>query len=146
MTPGSDRADLRRARQKLGRHLGAAARVARGKAALTQADVAERVGVATEVYGRMERGKLLPRLLTFAKLCRVLGTDANGMLGLSPSAPVQRLDTSRRPPEEPAPVRRLLRLVRVMNREQLAALTSVARVLVTPAKRASTDASESTTT
>jgi hypothetical protein len=42
-------------------------------------------------------------------------------------------------------VRRLLRLVRVMNREQLAALTSVARVLVNPATRASTGASDSTT-
>jgi DNA-binding XRE family transcriptional regulator len=119
--------------------------VARGEAALTQADVAERVGVATEVYGRMERGGLLPRLSTFTKLCRVLRTDANGMLGLSPSAPVQGLGTSRRPPEEPAPVRRLLRLVRVMNREQLAALTSVARVLVSPTPRAATDAPESTT-
>lgn len=146
MTQGSDRADIREARQKLARHLGAAAREARGETALTQADVAERVGVATEVYGRMERGGLLPRLTTFAKLCRVLGTDANGMLGLSPSAPVQGVDTSRHPPEEPAPVRRLLRLVRVMNREQLAALTSVARVLVNPATRASTSASDSTTT
>lgn len=146
MTLGRDRAEVRRARQKLARHLGATARVARGEAALTQADVAERVGVATEVYGRMERGGLLPRLSTFTKLCRVLGTDANGMLGLSPSAPVQGLDTARRPPEEPAPVRRLLRLVRAMNREQLAALTSVARVLVSPTTRASTDAPESTTT
>ncbi|HEX8705831.1 MAG TPA: helix-turn-helix transcriptional regulator, partial [Myxococcaceae bacterium] len=37
--------------------LGAVARAARMRAGLTQEDVAERIGMASEVYGRMERGQ-----------------------------------------------------------------------------------------
>ncbi len=47
-------------KKKLTVHLGTALREARLKAQLTQADVADRVDVATEVYGRMERGNLTP--------------------------------------------------------------------------------------
>ncbi|HEY0092769.1 MAG TPA: helix-turn-helix transcriptional regulator, partial [Archangium sp.] len=39
--------------------IGTAARAARVQANLTQEDVAERVGLATEVYGRLERGGML---------------------------------------------------------------------------------------
>ena len=42
--------------------LGAVARTARMRAGLTQEDVAERIGMASEVYGRMERGQMLPRV------------------------------------------------------------------------------------
>jgi transcriptional regulator with XRE-family HTH domain len=69
-------------KKKMTVHLGEVLREARLKAELTQADVAERVGVATEVYGRMERGHLTPSVPNLRKLCMVLRVDASIALGL----------------------------------------------------------------
>ena len=69
-------------KKKLTEHMGGALRTARLEAELPQADVAERVGVATEVYGRMERGLLTPSVPSLRKLCVVLRLDANAVLGL----------------------------------------------------------------
>ena len=49
---------------KLAVLLGGAAREARQRLGLTQGDVAERMGMAMEVYSRMERGKVLPSVST----------------------------------------------------------------------------------
>ena len=72
---------------QLARHIGGSAREARLRMRLTQADVAERIGVATEVYGRLERGKLIPSVVTLRKVCRALRLDASAVLGLSRDAP-----------------------------------------------------------
>lgn len=56
----------------------AAARKARG---LTQADIATSLGMATEVYGRMERGQLLPSLPTFLLICAHLEVGVEQILG-----------------------------------------------------------------
>jgi transcriptional regulator with XRE-family HTH domain len=56
--------------------IGATAREARKRAKLTQEDVAERLGVAPEVYGRMERGVIMPSVSRLKKLCEVLGVSA----------------------------------------------------------------------
>jgi transcriptional regulator with XRE-family HTH domain len=69
-------------KKKLTVHLGEVLRAARLKAELTQADVAERVGVVTEMYERMERGNLTPSVLNLRKLCMVLRLDADAALGL----------------------------------------------------------------
>ncbi|HYO68715.1 MAG TPA: helix-turn-helix transcriptional regulator, partial [Archangium sp.] len=74
----------------LARQIGAVAREARTRAGITQEEAAERVGIATEVYGRMERGNMLPSLPTLMKLCRALGIDANPLLGFSSSQPPAR--------------------------------------------------------
>jgi transcriptional regulator with XRE-family HTH domain len=63
-------------------HLGEALRAARERTGWTQADVAERVGVATEVYGRMERGHMMPSVSSLRTLCVVLRLDADVALGL----------------------------------------------------------------
>jgi transcriptional regulator with XRE-family HTH domain len=59
-------------KKKLTVHLGEMLKEARLKAELTQVDVADRVGVATEVYGRMERGDLTPSVPSLRRLCVVL--------------------------------------------------------------------------
>jgi transcriptional regulator with XRE-family HTH domain len=74
--------DIHMTKKKLTVHLGEALRAARLKAELTQANVAERIGVATEVYGRMERGNLTPSVFSLRKLCMVLQLDADAALGL----------------------------------------------------------------
>ncbi len=108
--------------------VGAAARVARARLGLTQADVAERVGIAMEVYSRMERGKVLPSVTTLRRLCQVLRIGADTLLGLDAEAPPA-------PPAEPAPprtqgedpprLRRLMRALRALDAEQLKAVAQV---------------------
>ncbi len=121
--------------EKLAPKVGIAAREARNRAGLTQEEVAERVGISPEVYGRMERGGFLPSTPTLFKLCHVLGVRADVLLGLA-------AEESATPPQptqstQPAPrleltrdSRRLLRVVRTMDPQQLAAFRRVTCVLV----------------
>lgn len=114
-------------RKKLAQALGAAAREARMQRGLTQGEVADRVGIAMEVYGRIERGVLLPSIRTFLGMCRVLEADARVLLGLvepgSASVPQQT-------PEAPPHLRRLMRLARELREEEVVALQGVAKVMV----------------
>jgi transcriptional regulator with XRE-family HTH domain len=110
---------------KLARHLGKTARAARMQAKLTQADVAERVGIATEVYGRLERGAMLPSVPTLLKLCSTLHADANALLGLNSGLPLVSLDASETK-EEPPRVRQVLRSLRRLTPTQLNAIGHVA--------------------
>ena len=90
-------------KKKLTVHLGEVLREARLKAELTQADVAERVGVVTEVYGRMERGNLTPSVLNLRKLCMVLRVDASAALGLEAGEAAAWLKESEPTSEESPP-------------------------------------------
>ena len=115
-------------KQKLSKLLGDTAREARHQAGLTQADVAERIGVATEVYGRLERGLLLPSVPTLRKLCLALRLPADKLLSLSSAQPPAWTETPA--PERDAPqLRRLLRHARKLSTVQLRALAMVAATL-----------------
>ncbi|WP_095977107.1 helix-turn-helix transcriptional regulator [Melittangium boletus] len=113
--------------KKLATRLGECARAARQRLNLTQEDVAERVGIATEVYGRLERGNMLPSVPTFRKLCAVLSLSADEALGLASEASVSWTPPPS-PPEasEPAELRRLLRRARSLDRNSLRVLSLVA--------------------
>lgn len=63
------------------RILPGALKAARQRAGLTQADVGRSAHIASEVYGRMERGGLLPSLPVFLLLCEVLEVEPNELLG-----------------------------------------------------------------
>ncbi len=69
-------------RKVLATGLGRAAREARRQRGLTQSEVADRIGIAMEVYGRIERGALLPSIQTFLAMCRILDADPRLLLGL----------------------------------------------------------------
>lgn len=117
-------------RALLAKHLGRIARDARTGTRLTQADVAERLGVATEVYGRLERGLLLPSVPTLRKLCTVLRMDANALLGLTAGVMSAPLDEPVEEKQEDSPrMRRLLRHLRRLNPTQLNAVGHVASTL-----------------
>lgn len=105
-------------RTELAIQIGKVARDARLSLKLTQEDIAERVGLTPEVYGRLERGDMLPSTSTLTKLCVALGLSADAMVGLAePEAPqAQPAPDEELPPE----IRRLLRMVRTMDDEQLA--------------------------
>jgi transcriptional regulator with XRE-family HTH domain len=123
------RRSKREAKLKLSKALGDAAREARQKAGLTQADVAERIGVATEVYGRLERGLLMPSVPTLRRICLALHLSADALLALSsPQPPVWEEPPPPAEQEQPA-MRRLLRNVRKLSTTQLRALSVVASTL-----------------
>ena len=122
----------REARQKLAKALGDAAREARQKAHLTQADVAERIGVATEVYGRLERGLLMPSVPTLRRICVALNLRADVLLALGSPQPSSVWEEPPPPPpevEEHPAMRRLMRHVRKLNPTQVRALSLVAATL-----------------
>jgi transcriptional regulator with XRE-family HTH domain len=63
-------------KKTLGRNI----RQARYRLGLTQAQMAERIDMAPEVYGRMERGHIVPRLERFIAICRVLGESPDRLI------------------------------------------------------------------
>lgn len=91
---------------------------ARQRAKLSQADVAERIGVALEVYGKIERGIMVPRVRTLIKLSRVLNVSADVLLGMeSPDGtPVVAM---LREDDLPPDARPVLRSVRELKPEHI---------------------------
>ncbi|WNG56124.1 helix-turn-helix transcriptional regulator [Archangium gephyra] len=122
-----------RNRTELSIQIGKAARAARLKLKLTQEDIAERVGLTPEVYGRLERGAMLPSTPTLTKICVALGLSADLLVGLVEREATQ---TQPAPDEELTPeIRRLLRLVRTMDDEQFAIFKGTATGLAKLNKR-----------
>lgn len=102
---------------ELAQRIGATARAARLQAKFTQADVAERVGLQPEVYGRLERGVMMPSVPTLRKIAVVLKLPSDVIIGLAE----ERIKVDRTPAEGESSVelRRLLRNLRTMTPEQL---------------------------
>jgi DNA-binding XRE family transcriptional regulator len=144
VTPGMNApmTDNQNDKTKLASHLAAVVREARKKASMTQADVAERIGVVTEVFGRLERGHLLPSVPTFRKLCRVLRLDANAMLGLDGEKVPLWLEAPEPETDELPELRRLLRALRRMDAAQLAVVSSTASALLKHAGQRTDDDEE----
>ena len=118
--------------------LGAAVRAARMRTGLTQEDVAERIGMASEVYGRMERGQMLPRVENLRRLCLVLKVPPHELLGLDDLGP-GRADSrgdARMRGEESADMRRLQRRLRKLNATQVKLLSLIAGAMVSRGKYA----------
>jgi transcriptional regulator with XRE-family HTH domain len=129
-------------RKRLTAHLAAVVREARKSASLTQADVAERVGVVTEVFGRLERGHLLPSVPTLRKLCRVLRVDANVILGLDTNKAPLWLEEPELESDDLPELRRLVRTLRQMDAAQLSVVRSTANALMRNIGHRPDDASE----
>jgi transcriptional regulator with XRE-family HTH domain len=122
-----------RNRTELSIQIGKAARAARLKLKLTQEDIAERVGLTPEVYGRLERGAMLPSTPTLTKIRVALGLSADLLVGLVEREATQ---TQPAPDEELTPeIRRLLRLVRTMDPQQFAIFKGTATGLARLNKR-----------
>lgn len=60
--------------------IGDRARAARTRLGLNQSEVAERVKISDEVYGRFERGLVKPRIQTLLKICEALQVTPNELL------------------------------------------------------------------
>ncbi|HYO59510.1 helix-turn-helix transcriptional regulator [Archangium sp.] len=115
---------------KLAANVGEIAREARVRAGLTQADVAERVGLATEVYGRLERGRMLPSVPSLRRLCIALRTPSDTFLGLNTGEVATWAAESAEPEYEEVPeLRRLMRNLRKLDAAQLKLIGLVAAAL-----------------
>ncbi|MGZ3457068.1 MAG: helix-turn-helix domain-containing protein [Archangium sp.] len=115
--------------KKLAKTIGEAARNARLRAQLTQADVAEMVDLVTEVYGRIERGGMVPSVPTLLRLCRALRISADELLGLA--GPDGSLKLTEPPGEqgEKAEIRAVLRVLRTLTTGQVKLLGRLAAAL-----------------
>ncbi len=69
--------------KELARTIGHRARAARTALKLTQAEVAERVELAAEVYGRLERGGMLPSVPTLMRIAAALFVEPSVLVGAS---------------------------------------------------------------
>jgi transcriptional regulator with XRE-family HTH domain len=63
--------------------VGANLRLARLRQSLTQEQAADLMGISSEVYGRMERGGIFPRVNRLIVFCQRLGVSADEILGLA---------------------------------------------------------------
>jgi transcriptional regulator with XRE-family HTH domain len=108
--------------EKLQRALGEAARAARLRLGLTQEEVAQKVGLAQSVYGRVERGGMMPSVPTLRKLCLVLGVSPEALLSLG--RPEGAASTEAPPPAagEHPELSRIVHLLREWPPERLALL------------------------
>jgi transcriptional regulator with XRE-family HTH domain len=77
--------------------LGAAARAARLRLGLTQAQVAKRATMTPGIYGRVERGGMMPSVQTLLRLCAALEVTPDVLLS-------QGLEEARAPRGAPPPV------------------------------------------
>ncbi|WP_257450010.1 helix-turn-helix transcriptional regulator [Archangium lipolyticum] len=129
-------------RTRLAMHLGETLREARKRAEMTQVDVAERVELATEVLGRIERGNMLPSVPTLRKLCRTLHVDANAMLGLDAETTFSWPEEPAREEEDTPELRRVMRTLRRMDAAQLSVVGSMASALLKYTGQRPEDSSE----
>ncbi|MCY1081797.1 helix-turn-helix domain-containing protein [Archangium lansingense] len=64
--------------------IGEAARTAREGLGLTQAQVAQKAGMSAQVYGRIERGGMMPSVPALRRLAAALGVSPAVLLDMSP--------------------------------------------------------------
>ncbi len=114
--------------EELAEVIGKAARAARDKMGLTQAQVAERIQLTPLVYSRIERGKMLPSVPSLVRLCAALHLSPEDALGFAPRPARAKRKSGQEPEEET--LRRLVYIARRLAPEQLAALLGVATALL----------------
>jgi transcriptional regulator with XRE-family HTH domain len=110
--------------------LGVELRRARMRLELTQEQVARAVGFVPVVYGRIERGDMLPSVPRLKDLCITLGVSANALLSVraTEGTPLEQPSTSA--PDESPEFRRLTMLVRELPPDRLKLFRIVLQSLV----------------
>lgn len=101
--------------------IGKAARKARTTLNMTQAQVADALGLAPEVYGRIERGLMMPSVPTLLRMVSALRITPDQLLGWS----------SRQPKKRPPEYERILSLLDRADDSSLARTEAVLNALIT---------------
>lgn len=91
--------------------LGKAARQARKALGLTQANMAERLELSVEFYGRMERGVSLPSIETLVCMVEILGVGADVLLDIEALRTKMAASATRTALAEPPGLRELLSML-----------------------------------
>ncbi len=113
--------------EKLAATIGSAARTARERLGLTQAEVAALMDLSHVVYNRLERGRMLPSVPTLARLCETLKVSPETLLGLARPERGSR----RKPAEEDPPsLHQLTGLARKLDERQRQVLIHMAKELL----------------
>ncbi|ATB29158.1 helix-turn-helix domain-containing protein [Melittangium boletus] len=116
--------------QSLRHAIGTAARESRLRQGLTQEDVAARLDMATEVYGRLERGTVSPSIFTLRKLCVTLNLSADRMLGtVHPAVALPRVRAPVLQSPEARHLGRMLERARKLSPRSLRVLLQLATLL-----------------
>lgn len=111
------------------RSLGEVARAARERLGLTQAQVAHKVGLAPGVYGRIERGDMMPSVPSLRRISFVLGISSDALLGVSPGRVETAVDDAS-PGENLSPeLRRIVHQLRSWPAQKLKVLSRILTVL-----------------
>jgi transcriptional regulator with XRE-family HTH domain len=114
-------------REKIATTLGDAARAARERLGLTQAEVAGLMDLSPVVYNRLERGRMLPSVPTLVLLCETLRVSPAELLGFPrPAAPRKAVATE----EDPPSLSQLINLARKLDDTDRQALITVAKALL----------------
>ncbi|MBN1210564.1 MAG: helix-turn-helix domain-containing protein [Myxococcaceae bacterium] len=104
------------------RTLGRNIREARRQLGLTQEQMAERLEMSPEEYGRVERGNLAPRLERFLAICRILGETPERLMSAR-GAPAPEPRNPSQAPEERLRILRMTLAVNVREARQQLGLT-----------------------
>jgi transcriptional regulator with XRE-family HTH domain len=115
--------------EELQRTLGEVARAARERLGLTQTQVAQKVGLVPGVYGRIERGDMMPSVPSFRRICLALGISADALLELKPSQVAASVDESPSEAKLSPELRRIVNLLRTWSQKRLKVLGKVLNVL-----------------
>jgi len=102
-------------------------RQARASRGLTQQDVAEKLGISVEFYGRIERGTRSPGLDTAVRMAVVLGVSLDKLVGLDDTAEAPELVAryAQQADHDPPEHRRLFRQLRAMPVPKLRVVTTL---------------------
>lgn len=115
--------------EEIQRSLGEVARIARERLGLTQAQVAHKVGLAPGVYGRIERGDMMPSVPSLRRISVVLGISSDALLGVSPDQ-VEATVAEASPGENLSPeLRRIVHQLRGWPAQKLKVLSRILTVL-----------------
>lgn len=93
--------------------------MARMRLELTQEQVAKAVGFVPTVYGRIERGDMIPSTPKLKALCLLLGVSADVLLGVSPPEDPLPQEPPAPPPGDTPELRRLAMIVRELPPDRL---------------------------
>ncbi|ATB43401.1 DNA-binding protein [Cystobacter fuscus] len=118
--------------QELQKSLGGVCRVARERLRLTQAQVAKQACLAPNVYGRIERGGMMPSVPTLRKLAVALGISADVLLELSRADVAPSLAAPTPEGSLSQELRQLVRMLRGWSPGEVKRLMRVAKVLEGP--------------
>ena len=108
--------------------IGTTTRAARKELHLTQEAAAERIGLSSEFFARIERGHAFPSVPTVSRMMEVLGVSADDLLGLTVpvNKPVARIN---HPADDPPEIRRLVRRLKHASPATIRVITLLVKEL-----------------